>query len=475
MLRVLARTVVMLALAAAGGAGGWAVVARFWPLAVGGQGGHGLPGLRIGGVSVPEGADVRAFAAARATAFAARHLRLVVRDEGGVHTVVEASLGELGASVDVDAVTSRALRLGREGDAWTRVRLADRARHGDLDVPLAPSFDPAAVVSRLADDKLLLDTPALSARLDLDRHTTIAGRDGRALDLDATAGRIARAALDPSAAEVELPFVAVAPPVTRESLARLDISTVLATFRTYFSRRGDQGPRALNIEVAASHVDGLVIEPGHVVSFNDVVGARSEDNGFHRAFEIFKGEYTEGTGGGTCQVASTLHAVAFFGGLDVLERLPHSRPSAYIPAGLDATVVYPAVDLKVRNPFSFAVVVHASVGPSVLTMELLGADKPASVTFDKDVLSTTPFERKIEEDAGVASPRRKQKGIDGMVLARSRVVSFRDGTRRVETSRDVYPPTREVWLVPPGYDSGALPPLGEDMPGPTEPTPQAAR
>jgi vancomycin resistance protein YoaR len=209
------------------------------------------------------------------------------------------------------------------------------------------------------------------------------------------------------------------------------------------------------------------------VSFNDVVGDRSPENGFKTAFEIVKGEYKEGTGGGTCQVASTLHAIAFFGGLDIVQRLPHSRPSGYIPSGLDATVVYPVVDLKLRNPFSFPVVVHATVGANVIKMELLGADKPVEVTFGKSVLSTTPYERKVEEDPTVSKPKRKQKGIDGMDLFRSRVLSFRDGTRRVENSRDVYPPTKEVWLVPPGYDESTLPPLGEDLPSAEAPKPQA--
>ena len=90
-------------------------------------------------------------------------------------------------------------------------------------------------------------------------------------------------------------------------------------------------------------------------------GARSEENGFHKAGEIFKGEMIEGVGGGTCQIASTLHAVAFFSGLDIIERLPHSRASAYIRPGLDATVVYPAVDLKLKNPFEFPVVIHAFI------------------------------------------------------------------------------------------------------------------
>ena len=320
-------------------------------------------------------------------------------------------------------------------------------------MPLEPRLDPRVVIERLMPLKEDLDTQAVPARLDLEQHGIVAERDGHALDPDATADLVARAALDPATVEIALPFVDVPPAVTRSSLARIDISKVVASFQTYFSRNGDQRPRARNIEVAASHVDGLVIEAGQSISFNDVVGPRTEDNGFKTAFEIVKGEYKEGTGGGTCQVASTLHAIAFFGGLDIVQRLPHSRPSAYIPSGLDATVVYPVVDLKLRNPFTFPVVVHATVSANILKMELLGADKPVEVTFGKTVLSTTPYERKVEEDPAVSKPKRKQKGIDGLELFRSRVLTFRDGTRKVENSRDVYPPTREVWLVPPGFDA----------------------
>ena len=181
----------------------------------------------------------------------------------------------------------------------------------------------------------------------------------------------------------------------------------------------------------------------------------------------------EGTGGGTCQVASTLHAIAFFGGLDILQRLPHSRPSAYIPAGLDATVVYPVVDLKLRNPFSFPVVVHVAVGQNKVKMELLGADKPVTVTFGRSVVGTTPFSRKVVEDPAVSKPKRKQKGIDGIELVRSRALVFADGARKVESGRDLYPPTQEIWHVPPGFDPGTLPPLGMDLPKDEPPKPQA--
>ncbi len=453
----------ILTLALAAGAGGaWAAAARWWPLALSRDPARALPGLRIDGVTVSRALGVRALVQQRAEALEGRRVRLVVKDASGARPVLEATLGELGVHVDVDGVTSRALRLGRSGDALSRASLADRARRGELDVALEPSFDARAVVARLAPMKEDLDVAGIPARLDLDHHAVVPETDGQSLDVDAAADRVARAALDPAATDIELPFADVAPHVTRASLARIDISHVMASFKTYFSRRGDQGPRARNIEVAAAHIDGLVIDPGGLVSFNGVVGERSEDNGFTKAFEIFKGEYTEGIGGGTCQVASTFHAIAFFGGLEIVQRLPHSRPSAYIPAGLDATVVYPTVDLKVRNPFPFPVVVHAKVGANVIEMELLGADKPVDVSFGKTVLSTTPYDRKVEEDATVSQPKRKQKGIDGMELLRSRVIAWHDGHRKVESSRDVYPPTKEVWQVPPGFDESTLPPLGED-------------
>ena len=129
-------------------------------------------------------------------------------------------------------------------------------------------------------------------------------------------------------------------------------------------------------------------------------------------------------------------------------------------------MVYPIVDLKLRNPFLFPVVVHASVAGNKIKMELLGADKPVDVSFGKSVISTTPFTRKVVEDPGVTKPKRKQKGIEGMELYRSRVLAFHDGQRKVEGGRDVYPPTTEIWHVPPGFDESTLPPLGMDMPKP---------
>jgi vancomycin resistance protein YoaR len=428
--------------------------------------GTALPGVRVGGAALLPGEPVRPRVEARARALLERRVRLIVRDGDTSRTIVESSLGALGASVDIVAITSQVLRIGRAGDILARAQIAEIARRGELDVPLLATVDPRVAIEILMPLKEGIDVPPVLPRLDVEHHRVVPERPGRAVDLDATIAAITRAVADPQAVEVGVPIAVVAPRVNGATLAAIDVSRVVSSFATYFSRRGDQAPRAQNIEVAASHIDGLVMQPGEIVSFNDVVGARSEDNGFQKAFEIYKGEMVEGTGGGTCQVASTLHAIAFFGALDIVQRLPHSRPSPYIPVGLDATVVYPVVDLRLRNPYAFPVVVHATVGPNKLAMQLLGADKPARVALMRTVLSTTPFERKIVEDPIASKPKRKQKGVDGVTLLRKRFVAMRGGASRTETSRDTYPPTMEIWKVPPGYDEAELPPLGEDFPNP---------
>src|SRR6516225_5547686 len=152
----------------------------------------------------------------------------------------------------------------------------------------------------------------------------------------------------------------------------------------------------------------------------------------------------EGVGGGTCQVASTFHAATFFAGFEVLERLPHSRPSAYIPMGLDSTVVYPSVDLKIKNPHPFPLVVHTKTAGNKLTVQLLGREKPVVVGFARELVETIPYTRKVIEEPDLAGKkvRVKQHGIHGYKIKRERTLTYKKtGEVRTEKTTDTYPPT----------------------------------
>ncbi len=450
-MNLLVRFAILLALGGAAlGAGAWAR-GRYLP------GGDTLPGLKVDGALVQ--GDVAGLVHERAQALLDRQVRLVSGADGAL--LETRTLGQLGVHVDEAAVVARARALGHQGDMLQRAHLEERARAGELDVPLEPSVDADAVVAAIVPFKETLDRAPVSARLDLDERKVIAGKPGRYLDAYGAAEAVGAAARDAGASEVHVPVVAVAPRVSADFVRSIDIHVVLAEYSTYFSRAGGQKRRGENIDVGASKLDGLVLSPGEIVSFNQVVGDRSLENGFHKSWEIFKGEMVEGIGGGTCQVASTLHAAALFAGLEVLERLPHSRPLGYIPMGLDATVVYPIVDLKLRDPYDFPVVLHARTEGNKLTMQLLGAAKPKKVTFTREVVGTRPFGRTVEENDRLSGETVmvKQHGIRGFKVERHRTIVDADGTRREEKNVDVYPPTNEVYAVPPGFDVSQLPPL----------------
>jgi len=113
----------------------------------------------------------------------------------------------------------------------------------------------------------------------------------------------------------------------------------------------------LNFYTAAKNLDGTVIKPGGVFSFNGRVGPRNEDKGFVGAPSYLAGTKQNSAGGGICLVSSTLYQVALLSGLDVIERTPHTNTVASVAPGLDATVWYGRADLKIKNPYGQAVAI----------------------------------------------------------------------------------------------------------------------
>ncbi len=427
-----------------------------------------LPGLQIDGEVVAGGSTelaAREVLERHALGRESRHVRFTFEGK----PVADLPVSALGISVDRAPVLAAALSTGHTGDRLGRARQAKAAREGAIDIPLTFTVDAAPGIAALAPLKEQLDVAPVSAKLDLDAHGVTAGIPGHYLDLDKAVALATEYAAEstqtaPADRTFEIPVLDVDPHMTTDYVRSLDVTTVVSSYQTYFSRGGEQVRRGKNIDTAAHKLNGLIMAPGQMVSFNDVVGERSEANGFERSWEIFKGEMVEGIGGGTCQVASTFHAAIFFGGLDVLERLPHSRPSAYIPMGLDSTVVYPSVDLKVRKPFDFPVVVHAVTDKNSLKVELLGARRPAKVEFHREILATIAYKRKLDVDDRLHGTKVvvKQHGLKGYRMRRERELRFADGTRKVEITKDTYPATTEIYEVPDGFDESLLPGLPGD-------------
>ncbi|MBQ6887226.1 MAG: VanW family protein [Lachnospiraceae bacterium] len=129
-------------------------------------------------------------------------------------------------------------------------------------------------------------------------------------------------------------------------------------------------PRAINVTLAASRINGMVIQPGASFSFNQTILPRTAENGYVEAPVIVGKGYAQGFGGGICQVSSTLYAAMLSANLPATERHPHSLLVSYIPAGMDATISGNVKDLKFTNIFEEAIQIYASADNGVLTVTL---------------------------------------------------------------------------------------------------------
>ncbi len=328
---------------------------------------------------------------------------------------------ELGFVVDRAAARQLVEAAGKSGNPFADVVERFRARRGRVDLALPVDVDRAKALEFLTELKDDVDRAPADARLDLEHHTIAKEKPGYLLRVYESMVAVEYAARA-GASRVELAAGLSWPKIKSEDLKDVDISTVLGYWETHYSAVGPDTDRTYNLKVGADKLNGHILKPHEVFSFNDVVGDRTEKEGYRVAPVIQGGELIDGLAGGMCQIASTLHAAAFFAGLDIVSSTPHSRPSAYIPMGLDSTVVYPSTDLKLRNPYDFPVVMHYQVNQGAVKVELLGKERPYRVVFEREIKAETPFGTDTRADPETRSGQRYtiQEGYPGYTLIRRR-------------------------------------------------------
>ena len=420
-------------------------------------------GVYIGERRPPDDTPISEWLMARSAALKKRTVHLRRGAE-----VIDVTLGELGVSIDVNSTLEVAEKIGHEGSLVRRVREGQRARRGEIEVPLVFYVDREKARAYLGTIADRFYKAPLDAKLDIQNRKRIREQDGEALDFEGTIDVIAAAHHQIEEGTIDLVIKLVQASVTTNDLANVDIERVVSSFETTFVTWGEGLGRSGNIKRAASKIDGTILLPGQVFSFNDKVGPRSSENGFVMAPEIQGDELVTGYGGGTCQVSSTLHAAAMFGALEILDRQSHSRPSSYVQPGMDATVAYPIVDLKLKNTLPYPIMIHAWLPkPTAIRVELLGGDPIAKVSYAYGVGHVEDFVRRIKVVDYYPPGRvyRKQKGTRGMDVTSVVTITYGDGRVQEHKYFSGYRPSPEVLWVAPGYADGDLPPLPEHAKG----------
>jgi vancomycin resistance protein YoaR len=358
----------------------------------------------------------------------------------------EISLGRLGAQIDKLHLTAL-VRDARDPMSLMRRTAAQHGNKTPLELPIPLLLDPAEGTRELLRVKDETDRVPIDARMDLERRELSPEVEGRLLDVDRTFLAIEQAVVRGEHKATAV-LETLRPRRVASELANVKFSHVLGYFETRYDRSDKARDRTYNLRLAASKLDGHVLLPGEAFDFNDVVGPRDEANGYRVAPVIAEGELVDGIGGGTCQISGTLHGAVFFSGLEVIERIPHTRPSSYIKMGLDATVVYPTIDFRFKNRFDFPVVLHETVKNGVVRAEILGPERKHTVTFIRRITDALPYEQLEREDDRLPRGVRVlgQRGVAGFAVTRYRIL--REGPHATrERWLDRYPPTPQIVRV----------------------------
>ena len=176
-----------------------------------------------------------------------------------------------------------------------------------------------------------------------------------------------------SEAECEIPLKVLYPNVTTNMIGQEAFPDLLGSFSTNYVSNPD---RTTNLRLAANKINGTVLMPGEVFSYNGIVGERTISAGYKNAAIYQNGEVVDGLGGGICQISTTLYNAALFANLEMVELYNHQFVPSYVTAGRDATVVYGVKDFKFKNSRKYAIKITCSVSGGVAKFQIWGVKEP---------------------------------------------------------------------------------------------------
>lgn len=358
-------------------------------------------------------------------------------------------VAELGGSMDIADCAQEAYSIGREGNIFKRIGAVISARRHGLQIPIVYAFDKESASRCLHTIAQKIDRQPINARLTVKDSSVqvIPEKPGVKMNIEKSLVGITQA-VNTGEREVDLVVVTAPPTLTAADLKGID--SVLSTYSTQY--KPWQRDRTHNLRIACRSISGTIVKPGEVFSYNKVVGPRLKEKGFREAPMFVNGEVEPGTGGGVCQVSTTVYNAALLANMKITKRFHHSRPVAYAPVGRDATVAYPSVDLKFENTSDSPIYVLASVGSRTVNISFLGRKQDGlEVQISSGGHRVTSFHviEKPQENIKPGKRVELKEGLKGHSISTYRIVKINGEVVKRETiSQDYYRPQNRVIAVP---------------------------
>lgn len=292
-------------------------------------------------------------------------------------------------------------------------------------------------------------TEMANAAYDEETHTISEAVTGYGFDLQAASQKLATAA---EGSELSFHLQQIDPEITAEELEEEMFGTVLFTTSTaYVNNPG----RTRNLELACEAINGTVLNPGEVFSFNGIVGERTEEKGYQGATVYVEGGASaEELGGGVCQVASTIYYATLHLDLEQVWREPHMYKVDYVPFGMDATVYWGQIDYRFRNSLSHPMRIEANIDGGSVNITFYGVQETTNyVEMSYEILETIPWEEveEVDETKPVGYREQAESPYTGYKVVTYKAIYDEDGNllSKKEEAKSNYKKRDKKFIVGP--------------------------
>ena len=286
---------------------------------------------------------------------------------------------DLQAQINVKDAVAQAYETGKSGGIIERFKTVQETKAAGLAIKSQFVVDRQVLVVELEDVKKEIDQPMVEPRIEFDptgigynevmdpefdelaaMFTIIPGNVGYDMDYDKALQDLNEQLSGGWSADISLAVKESHPTVSVETLKEcMQLQYHASSEITSSSRKIPNRNR--NIEKAIGFYKGMVVEPGQTVSYNEVLGERTEDTGWLPAPIIARDKSVKDEiGGGICQAASTIFNAAFRAGAKILQNNPHSWRAYYDPFGyaMDAMINYGTSDMIFTNDSEYPIFIN---------------------------------------------------------------------------------------------------------------------
>lgn len=378
------------------------------------------PGVMVNGVSFggKTKEEVKNYFAKKNTKIADSQFAFVSADE-----IATISAKQLEAGYDEKLLAIQAFSVGRSGDYLSDLSLILQAYLNGVNLSPFYHYSDQKLEEFLKPFTQKINVAPIDALFTFEEGRVSAFRvsqDGQEVDVKKIKNGVYFKTIEivtenkPKNIAINIPIKILKPKISTEKVNDFGIKEAIGTGTSLF--QGSIPGRIYNITLASTRINGLLVAPNEIFSFNKALGDISAFTGYKQAYIIREGRTVLGDGGGVCQVSTTFFRAILDAGLPVVERHAHAYRVGYYeqdsPPGLDATVYSPEIDLKFKNDTSNYILIQSYIDPNMerLTFTFYGTKDGRQVAINKPVITSQspPPEPLYQDDPTLAKGVVKQ-------------------------------------------------------------------